>query len=206
MPNCGSTSTSTGTWSGLISKAMISARYFLAVRLITCSQRFASDQPARCADTRVSTRNDICWNTPHYCSICTLLVPCLNRRLSNTSEIGFASQNTPYIPSPKGRGLYRAFSVKKKTLGVAGSFAMPKWASLRQYYLGIFQSHRESRHLERMLAIGFIDRHFKSVIPRAAGTPKSHVGGLAADWFTGHMYQPRQAGPSTRQWTASQIS
>jgi hypothetical protein len=31
---------------------------------------------------------------------------------SNTSEIGFASQNTPYIPSPKGRGLYGAFSVK----------------------------------------------------------------------------------------------
>jgi dCTP deaminase len=30
---------------------------------------------------------------------------------SNTSEIGFASQNTPYIPSPKGRGLYGAFSV-----------------------------------------------------------------------------------------------
>jgi hypothetical protein len=39
-------------------------------------------------------------------------VPCLNRHLSNTSEIGFASQNTPYIPSPKGRGLYGAFSVK----------------------------------------------------------------------------------------------
>jgi hypothetical protein len=30
---------------------------------------------------------------------------------TNTSEIGFASQNTPYIPSPKGRGLYGAFSV-----------------------------------------------------------------------------------------------
>src|ERR1700682_2388467 len=69
---------------------------------------------ARCADTWASTRNDICWNTPHYCSICTLLVPCLNynhRHLSNTREIGFASQNTPYIPSPKGRSLYGAFSV-----------------------------------------------------------------------------------------------
>ena len=44
----------------------------------------------------------------------TLLVPCLNRHPSNTSEIGFASQNTPYIPSPKGRGLYGAFSVKLK--------------------------------------------------------------------------------------------
>ena len=40
------------------------------------------------------------------------------------------------------------------------------------------------------MAIGFIDRHFKSVIPRVAGTPKSHVGGLAADWFTRHMRQP----------------
>jgi hypothetical protein len=41
-------------------------------------------------------------------------VPCLNynhRHLSNTREIGSASQNTPYIPSPKGRGLYGAFSV-----------------------------------------------------------------------------------------------
>jgi len=37
----------------------------------------------------------------------TLLAPCLNRHLSNTSEIGFASQNTPYIPSPKGRGALR---------------------------------------------------------------------------------------------------
>ncbi len=34
------------------------------------------------------------------------------RFVSNTSEIGFASQNTPYIPSPKGRGLYGAFSVR----------------------------------------------------------------------------------------------
>ena len=73
-----------------------------------------SDQQARCADTWASTRNDICWNTPHSCSICTLLVPCLNSHLSNTSEIGVASQNTPYIPSPKGRGLYGAFSVTEQ--------------------------------------------------------------------------------------------
>jgi hypothetical protein len=66
---------------------------------------------------------------------------------------------------------------------------VPKWASLRPYYLGIFRSHRETRHLERTLAIGFINRHFKSVIPRAAGTPKSHVGGLAADW----LQPPRSA-------------
>src|ERR1700686_3614755 len=46
------------------------------------NQRFTAfcnrTNQARCADTWASTRNDICWNTPHYCSICTLLVPCLN--------------------------------------------------------------------------------------------------------------------------------
>jgi hypothetical protein len=36
----------------------------------------------------------------------------LNRHLSNTSEIGLASHNTPYIPSAKGRELYGAFSVR----------------------------------------------------------------------------------------------
>src|SRR5260370_29526010 len=41
MPNCGSTSTSPCTCSGMIYKAMISARYFSALCLITCSQRFA---------------------------------------------------------------------------------------------------------------------------------------------------------------------
>jgi len=37
-----------------------------------------------------------------------------HRHLSNTREIGFASQNTPYIPSPKGRALYGAFSVTRR--------------------------------------------------------------------------------------------
>src|ERR1700680_4560859 len=41
-----------------------------------------------------------------------------HRHLSNTREIGSASQNTPYIPSPKGRGLYGAFSVKLRHLRV----------------------------------------------------------------------------------------
>jgi hypothetical protein len=41
--------------------------------------------------------------------------------------------------------------------------------------LGIFQSHHETRYPERTIAIGFINRHFKSVIPRAAPTPKPHV-------------------------------
>src|SRR5437660_8068130 len=39
IPNCGSISTSTCTWSGMISKAMISARYFLP--LIYCKHLFA---------------------------------------------------------------------------------------------------------------------------------------------------------------------
>src|SRR5438067_2876433 len=42
IPNCGSTSTSTCTWSGMISRAMISARYLSATCLSTCSHRLAT--------------------------------------------------------------------------------------------------------------------------------------------------------------------
>src|SRR5207302_7249364 len=41
IPNCGSTSTSTCTWSGMLSRAMISARYLFATCLSTCSHRLA---------------------------------------------------------------------------------------------------------------------------------------------------------------------
>src|SRR5260370_20170427 len=113
MPNCRSTSTSPCTCSGMISQEMISPRYFFSG---------LSHHPFTAFCNRTNQHTAPILGRPHAMIFAgihhimvrfgTLLVPCLNRHLSNTSEIGFASQNTPYIPSPKGRGLYGAFSVR----------------------------------------------------------------------------------------------
>src|SRR4029077_10118303 len=95
MPNCGSTSTSTCTWSGMISKAMISARYFQRSVSSPVHSVLQSDQPARRSDTWASTRNDICWNAPHYCLI---WYP------SNTSEIGFCFPKYALYPQQPYKG------------------------------------------------------------------------------------------------------
>src|SRR5437588_11606873 len=77
IPNCGSTSTSTCTWSGMISKAMISARYLFATCLSTCSHRLAT-RPTSTARRYLGVHTQ--WyllelNRPRCGLICTLPGP-----------------------------------------------------------------------------------------------------------------------------------